>query len=792
MDGSPTRSLRTLLRGRWQIPLALVALAAAGLSLQRLRPPPPKPDFDALIADLTALRDAKAYLPAADGAVNLLNVQPPLSRAQQAQLHDFTADVIYRHETASSEKDPENLHKLIEHLDALKTLADPLDATRLIRIAEVQSWLNDTDAAIEAYRSARAQPTTPDQRRTSAQALVTLLSRKGSGRAERRELLDELLADPGVTADYAWWALRESVRDALRQGDVADARRLVDTHGPRLSNADVKGYFEFLDGQVLLAEGRPDEALARAGWVDAWLTDTARRDDAMIRGGDVAALNGWLGGQVHLALEHPDEALKLFDNALLRAPKGELSIDAGVGRARALAALHRDDEALQALEDVVTRVNRRPELRQRGHEAVRDAGLILAEGQGRAADDLAPLQYLELVVDRTPPDGHDEHSRLLERLAQGFELAAARDADPTVRIHYLATAARRFLAAADLAVLDESRLAELTWHAAQAAMQAGRFTDARRALERFLDGREFDARRPTALLQLGEACEGVGDTARALQQYRRVIEAFPRVEEATRARLLAAGVLRAMGDAERVESERLLTELIDDDRVSPDSLTYRNALRALCELSVEAGRYADAISRLETFTELYPDDADFARARFLLADAHRRSAYALRSDPPPGAAAEAAQNESLARFHRAAELYDALIHDGPASDDAQHGVYERLALLYRADCLFEINTPESLHQSLELYRRAAARYEQEPTALTAQVQIANIHLRNGDRTAAARALERARWLLRGMPSPALAEGRDGADRAAWERYLTTVLASHQFRDVFSTPVAASP
>lgn len=792
MDASPTRSLQTLLRGRWQIPLALTALAAAGLTLHRLRPPPPKLDFDAALADLGALRDAKAFLPAADGAANLLNIQPPLPRAARAQLHDFIADVIYRHETGGGPKDPENLHKLIEHLEALPGLDAPLDATRLLRIAEAHTWLDQADAAIEVYRKARQGPMTADQRRAAAQALVELLAGKASGRAERRQLLEELLADERVGPAYAWWALRESIREVLREGDVAAARRLLDSFGAALSSADLKGYFEFLDGQVLLAEGRPDEAAARVGWVNAWLHHGARRDDAMARGGDVAALNAWLGGLVHLNLQQPDEAIKLFEEAALRAPRDELFIDASVGRARALAALHRDEEALQALEDVVARVQRHPVLRPRGQEAVRTTALALAEMEGRPANDLAPLQYLELVVDRTPFENPGEQSRLLERLAQGFEQAAARESSPEIQVHYRASAARRYYAAADLAVLEEPRLGDLLWHSAQAAMQAARHTDAQRALARFLSGRDFDARRPVALLQLGEACDSLGEREQALRHYRTVIDAYPRVEEATRARLLAANVLRDMGDAHRPEAERLLIELIDDERVSPDSLNYRDALRSLCELTYEAGRYADAISRLETFAELYPGDPEIARTRFLLADSHRRSALALRDHPPRNVAIEAAQAEALARFRRAAELYDAQLSSTNGRDDALQALYERLALLYSADCLFEINTPESLHQALDLYRRAAARYEQEPTALTAQVQIANICLRSGDRTAAARALERARWLLRGMPAQAFSEARDGADRASWDRYLKTVLASHQFRDVFSTPVLASP
>ena len=116
---------------------------------------------------------------------------------------------------------------------------------------------------------------------------------------------------------------------------------------------------------------------------------------------------------------------------------------------------------------------------------------------------------------------------------------------------------------------------------------------------------------------------------------------------------------------------------------------------------------------------------------------------------------------------------------------AAPALYERLSLFYQADCLFELNAPATLQQALELYRRAAARYEREPAALTAQVQVANIYLRLGRLTEAARAVERARWLLRNIPDGAFAAYPDGAGREHWDRYLTGISSSDLFRRVFA-------
>jgi tetratricopeptide (TPR) repeat protein len=216
---------------------------------------------------------------------------------------------------------------------------------------------------------------------------------------------------------------------------------------------------------------------------------------------------------------------------------------------------------------------------------------------------------------------------------------------------------------------------------------------------------------------------------------------------------------------------------------------YRDALLALCELTYHEGRYGDAIGRLQDFLTLYPDDAETSRARFTLADAHRRSAYALRDDSVNTATAA----EGKQRFQQAAELYQALLRDLDAAgeSDPVRALYARLALFYQADCLFELNEPETLAAALAAYRSAAARYDGQPAALTAQVQIANVSLRLGQLSDAARALERARWLLRSIPAAAFT-ACNGGDRATWERFLTVVSSSDLFQAMFASATWPTP
>jgi tetratricopeptide (TPR) repeat protein len=274
----------------------------------------------------------------------------------------------------------------------------------------------------------------------------------------------------------------------------------------------------------------------------------------------------------------------------------------------------------------------------------------------------------------------------------------------------------------------------------------------------------------------------------ALLWYGRLIDTYPRLIEAKRAKVLRAGVLVATGEGKEVEAESILSALLEDDDVAPESPVFHDALLALCELLYHQNRYGEAISRLGDFLTFYPDDEQRIRSRFMLADAYRRSAHAmLEVASGDGDAGEAA--EGRRRLRIAAELFAELIRDAdamPEPADHARSVYTRLALFYRGDCLFELNEPDTLQAALKTYRNAAARYAGEPSALTAHVQIANIHLQQGDIVEAARALEKAHWLLRTIPEEAFARA-DAGTHEEWERFLSIAASSHLFREVFVGP-----
>ena len=793
--------------GRWEVPLALGAVAVTSVTLFQLRPKTQGIDFDSVMADVKTLEQAEAFFEATDAAASLLELNPPLARAQRATVHEFLASAIHKRELVRGTPNIENVELIISHLRQAERLGvQPSSASRLYA-AQAHEWLGQVGQAIEAYRSVLGGDPTLDETRSSNKGLVKLLEHRAEDAAERRRALRSLLEDEGISASYLWWAIQYSLREALDAGDTVQARADLTRYGDRLKRSDLKGYYDYLWAWVYLAEGRLEEAAPLVHWVDDWLSDGDRERFDMGEAAYLPAMNRWLLGEIHLAEERPQQALEAFEEVARLPNAWTVYVAAAVGRGKALLHLNRDAAALEMYRDAVRRIG--VELPAKGSDAESVATKFSPDyrigmaGVARLRESLTALAakrraqqryeetvgYLSLALQLTERGQAEQRRIIIERLADANVRAAEADQDSGDRERgrtHREKAGRLYETAASLARFDEPRVATFLWMSAEQYDLAGRIRDAQRILRRFVDGRSYDPRYPEALLRLGEAVEADGELAEAISWYQRVVAQFPRLREAARARVLTAGCHVALGQNEQAEA--ILTGLLDDDNIAPESRAFRDALHALCDLLYNHERYAEAISRLEDLLSFYPEDPDRFRSRFMLGDSYRKNALRHR-DRPAADVEPAALNRLVSdRLRRAAGLFEELLAEikrQPEPDEATR-LYERLALFYRGDSLFDLNEPQSLQAARAVYQRAAARYAREPAALTAQVQLSNIFLRQGRVAEAARAIEHARWLLDSISDERFVAYDDGIGRAYWQDYLATVAASHLFSDVFNS------
>lgn len=791
MSESPDqRRFAGLLTGRWQAPTVLLAVGAAAWALYALRPAPREIRFDAILADIYALRDGKAYYDAANATANLIEMQPALPSEQRSFLHNLLSELIYQQERLRLNPLPANAEKILANYDAAVRLGAVPTGADLLRCAAAREWLGESQEAIRAYANALEAADDDEQRRMALQALVRLVEGRSDFESERREWIEALLSDPGGAPGYQWSALLHALQEAFDRGDVARAKALATKHGERFRRSDLRGYYEYIWAWVNTEEGRFDEAEPQAAWVEEWLTSNNTIDETAASVPGLRLLNRWLWARIMLAQDRPQEALAKFDQALAQAPRGDLLALASIGRAESLARLERHEEAREALLGADRELRRNAAAWAANLPKLQRAAATLAMGRQDVRDFPSAVEYLDVCLTLTPPSERADRLRIFDALGRAAADAAIRCEDPAETTEFHSRSGVAFEAAAGLDVFDVTAHADRVWASAQEYDLAGQPRDARRMLLMFVRDQADEPRIPTAMLRIGQSYAADGLTDEALAWYRRLAAEFPRLQEAARASLLLGETLAALGEANWPRAEQTLLDLLASDTIAPDAQVYRDALFALADLYYRQERFGEAISRLEDFRELYrilyPEYAEHRQVGFALADCYRQSAYALRAPSGSAERDERAAEESRVRFRKAAALFEELLSGAKLSTDPSDELYQRLALFYRGDCLFELNEPDTAEDALITYQQAAARYATRPAGLAAQVQIANIYLRQGKLTEAARAIEKARWLLGGVPDQAFVEDSVGMDRAGWERYLASAASSDLLAEVFKS------
>lgn len=777
------RAFRNLLAGRWQFPAAVAAVACAAFAAHRLRPAPRPFDFDAALDNLVALREAGRVVDATNGAANLLEVETArLSDAQRAALDAFLVESIYRLERDNPAPRPANARLLILHEQQAAARGAAPDPARTRIAALAYEWLGEPLEAVAKWQELlQGDPGAP-LRIEALEATARLLDGESARAAEREAALSAILADDAAQDGVASWAMTQAVRDAVHGGDVWRLRDLLTRYGDRFRRAPLRGFGAYLDGVLALAEDRPMVAETQARFVEAWLAQRAEAAEAGVEQslGGLLAANHALAADALLSLGRAADAAERFEQALrFESSPSELA-RLRMRLARALAVIGRPVSELErALHgDAVEGSPGTPIERIDAAELMRLCDAIRSTGFGMSDTGRydEARDYFNLLL-RLVPDA--DATAVLTALESAARVAAAA-ADAVEALsdqrRLAIEAGRLYERAAGVADLDDARVTADLWFAADEYQRAGAADDYIRVLERFVEGRRYDPRFPKALWRLAQAHELRHELDRAIQRYGEVIEGFPNLPEAVLARVATARCVADRDPRDLPQAVAALEVLLDDGQTAPESLAFRDALRTLGALLHAAGDFPGAIARLEDMRAYFPGDEERIYTEFLLADAYRRNGLELREKADGAAWRE--------RLRAAVARYGELLAESPSEVERAGGAgaaYRRMAMLYRGDCLMELNDPDSLNDALATFQQAALAYEGQPAALIAHVRIASIYLRLGRMLEAARVLERACWLLGNTPDGAFAAGLDGFGVRNWREYLSLIRESPLFR-----------
>jgi TolA-binding protein len=311
---------------------------------------------------------------------------------------------------------------------------------------------------------------------------------------------------------------------------------------------------------------------------------------------------------------------------------------------------------------------------------------------------------------------------------------------------------------------------------------------------------------PEALVGLGESLLALGDVEQALTPLTRCIEAFPKHPVTYRARWLASYALQEQGKLP--QAAELLVDNLYRHSLAPQSsdwqdslfaygfLKYRQALEyetqsrmagidrdsadvrheALAHLEQSHAAFDEAVRALKEAVQRYPDAAVTPQARYCVAESYRHRAKWPRKrlgtvtiETTRVALTRQIQEELQAALDQYNSLIAQLSSGQPSSQSAIETAILRNCYFGRADALFDLGRFEEAAQA---YSAASNRYQHEPEALEAYVQIASCYRRLSRHADARSTLEQARVVLQRIRSDADFVRTTRYNRDEWAELLT--------------------
>jgi tetratricopeptide (TPR) repeat protein len=216
-------------------------------------------------------------------------------------------------------------------------------------------------------------------------------------------------------------------------------------------------------------------------------------------------------------------------------------------------------------------------------------------------------------------------------------------------------------------------------------------------------------------------------------------------------------------------AEKLLLDNIAGGALTPQSPEWRTSQFELGSLLHHAGRYLDAVKRLEEAVERYPNDPQARLARYQIAESYRHAA----NEPLEklATAKTVSENEHLQnlvnqylgnalRYY--GDVQREIAASGESTDEAR--AMRRNCYMLQGSVLFDLGRYK---EAVEAYSNVATLYQNEPFVLETLVQIAHCWNRLHDDVKARGQIEQAKLFLNRLPADADFEGSTNLSRQEW-------------------------
>lgn len=711
------------------------------------------------------LNEGKIERPADEGAVHLLMAES--IRQFQKQKH---LNIALNHE------------RIVQQGQiALKLGVKPTAAIEQM-IGESYDALGRSADALACYRTAMGL----DQGRSVGLQKKVIELQIESGDPTADATLVEYLANKDLSDSERAWALGERARIMISHGDYASAISLLKQALKPELDPVAQGQINYQLGYCTYTLGDPDQA-------ERYLR--LSREQLRVQhplDADVC----YLLGKIHEGRSEPEQAKSFYQVVLTSHPDAKIVPLALLGRGMCRLMLGENEPGMTDLHDLVGQINTRAsrsKYRDDVIEGLKRASSILSAKE-KYQDSLEAMAYEQEL--RNEPAGE-----FFARLGSVYEKRAdqvERSPDQTgpagqvrrqQQVRDLRSKAGDAYVAYSKALraADDKGYGESLWRGIDLYDRAGDLPRAIAALELFVAERPGDSLTPDALLRLGRAYQAVGSFDKAVHAFIQNQLRYPKSLAASKSLVPLAQAYIARGPEMYAKAEEVLLSVVENNPLlSPDAEEFKQGLFELAQLYYRTQRYEEAVQRLDEWTRRYPKDERLSQMAFWMADSYRKSAALLDAKPQAGAVGANA-SASLAdpaeiraakveRLTKARRYYDQVIELCKATppDDEIGRLQLKLSHFYRADCMYDLG---EFKDSITLYDAAALRYQDDPSALAAYVQIVNAYCAMGKPEEAKAANERVKWLLRRMPPESFEANRVSMPKDHWDQWLKWASAS---------------
>lgn len=755
----------------WQFPLLIVSVGLFCFAAYLFVHPSLKQSTDDKIA--VATKYLKQERPdAALAQLNQVLSSEKLDADREGKLHLMLAQALDMGQRQLKISIPANYRRIVEQTRLAIGRGAKLSALDYRRLGESNEAIDQPAAALQAYRQAMALD--PDHTLRLQRKVIELqLDQDDADGAD--DSLATYLKDQTLTDAERSWALNQRAMLLIDRNRIAEAKGLLDDALKLASDPVRQGEVNFRLGYC--AYKLTDEPEAERYFRVA-------RDQLQLRHPLDADACFYLG-EIYRHRNDPQTANSFYETVLTSHIDSKIMPLAKLGRGLSRLQLNQDDAALTDFHDLTAEVSEKParaKLKEAAIEGLKEAGVMLANRQNLqgAIETMANEQTL----DPSPGAGFFERmGSVFEKRAKQLQttLATLSPADQIKRSQQIREMQTRagdaFITYSQkLTLIDDKGYGDALWHGISLYDQAAALPYAISALELFITERPEDRLTPDATLRLGQAYQAQGQFDKAIETYQKNQLLHPQSLAASKSLVPMAQAYIAKGPEFYPKAERVLRGMLENNPlIDPQADEFRSALFDLAQLYYRTNRFEEAVARLQEFTQRYPDDDRGGQALYLMADSYRKSAGLLETKAAPAAANSNAVSDLAEitaakrdRLSKAKDLYDRVCEryaTAVPSTDVEK-LYLKFAHFYRAECVYDLG---NYQEAITLSDQAAFRYQDDPTALSAYVQIVNAYCALGKIDQARAANERGKLLLNRMPAEAFTNGAFAMPKSYWEK-----------------------